>query len=197
MTVTSTSTNIGDLPTIFRVTQPPVDRRLHEPRPVYETRLDSDVGAETNLILRNLFGYSVSQTSLEPTKLDRQRIILWLHLTSWLGSAVWRESSTWRSEADLPQQQQLAIEQTIVAEYAAIPQVALIYSDRYLDEHVFTMFITGHQYDDAVMDALLDREMSLLNRFAPRPMTFYYLPYPPHSPRREMVRETARLIFEG
>ncbi len=97
----------------------------------------------------------------------------------------------------MPQQQRLAIEQAIVAEYATIPQVALIYSDRYLDEHVFMLFIIGNQYDDAVMDALLDREISLLNRFGPRPLTFCYLPYSPHSPRREMVRETARLIFEG
>jgi hypothetical protein len=114
-----------------------------------------------------------------------------------LGTAIWREPSALRSEAEMPQQQHLAIEQAIVAEYVTIPQVALIYSDRYLEEYVFTLFIIGNQYDDAVMDALLDREMSLLNRFAPKPLTFYYFPYSSNSPRREMVRETARLIFEG
>jgi hypothetical protein len=91
----------------------------------------------------------------------------------------------------------LAIEQAVVGEYAPIPQVALIYSDRYLDEHVFTLFVTGNQYDDAVMDALLDREIAILKRFAQVPLTFHYIPYSQSALRREMVRETARLIFEG
>jgi len=198
MTTTSTSTLNRDLPTIFRMTQPLVEHRLHEARPVYETRLDSsDVTAEAYRALCNLFATSVNQTSLEPLGLDRQHIIFWLRLTSKLGMTGWHEPPVSSSDVELFRKQQLVIEQAVVAEYATVPEVALIYSDRYLDEHVFTLFITGNQYDDTVMDVLLDREIDLLKRFVPKPLTFHYFPYSSRSPRREMIRETANLIFEG
>ncbi len=197
MTTATTSTINYELPMIFRMAQPLGEHALHEARPVYETRLDtSEVTAETYRILSSLFEPSASQTSLEPTKINRQQIVSWLRLASWLDTIASHESSAWRAEVDISQQQ-LLVEQAVVAEYAAIPEVALIYSDRYLDEHVFTLYITGDQYDDAVMDLLLDREIGLLKRFASKPLTFHYLPYTSSSTRREMIRETAKLIFEG
>ena len=89
------------------------------------------------------------------------------------------------------------VEQAVLGEFAAVPEVALIYSDRFRAEHLFTLFVQGDEYDDALMDRLLDRELRLIKRFASRPMMFHYLPHVPNGSRHELMRETARLIFEG
>ena len=83
-----------------------------------------------------------------------------------------------------------------MGEFATVPEVALIYSDRFRLEYTFSVFVRGDQYNDVLMDAMLDRELRLVNRFAPLPIMFHYLPYVPGTLRREMVRQAARLIFE-
>lgn len=89
------------------------------------------------------------------------------------------------------------IDQAVVLAFAALPNVAQIYADRYRAEHIFNIFITDERYDDEGMDQLLAREFKLLNEFEPLQLVFRYLPRVAGQASRKMVRDSARLIFQA
>jgi len=171
--------------------QATVVHRLHEPRQEYGHFTETTrAPLDARLDLASLLGCQASETSLAQIAIDRDRIIYLLQVAPWLGSSFAEQDE----EATLERQPQL--EQAVVGEFANVLQVALIYSDRFRSEYTFSIFVRGDRYSDVLMDALLDRELRLVKRFAPRPITFHYLPYVPGAFRRELIRQAARLIFE-
>ena len=172
-----------------------VGRHLHDTRPQYATRGATREATEAlgrvPLRLAALFGCQADQTSLGQMTIDRHQIVALLNVAAWL-DVPFVELQTETTFG-----YQLHLEQAVVGEYAAVPEVAFIYSDRFRSEYVITIFIRGEQYDDALMDTLLDHELCLVKRFAPLPLSFHYVPYVPGAVRRELVRQAARLIFEG
>ncbi len=172
-----------------------VGRHLHDTRSQYVTRGATREATETlgrvPLGLAALFGCQENQTSLAQMTIDRHQVVALLNVAAWLNvSFVELQTETTSGY-------QFHLEQAVVGEYAAVAEVAFIYSDRFRSEYVFTIFIRGEQYNDALMDTLLDHELRLVKRFAPLPLSFHYLPYVPGAVRRELVRQAARLIFEG
>jgi len=166
-------------------------RRVHEPRQKYELFTETTrAPLNARLDLSGLLGCQESNTSLAQTPIDRDRIVYLLRVAPWLSSSLAGQdleaAFEWRP----------LLEQAVVSEFATLPEVALVYSDRFRSEYTFSVFVRGDQYNDVLMDAMLDRELRLVNRFAPLPIMFHYLPYVPGTLRREMVRQAARLIFE-
>jgi hypothetical protein len=121
----------------------------------------------------------------------------WPQVVALLNVAAWLDAPFVELQTETTSGYQFHLEQAVVGEYAAVAQVAFIYSDRFRAEYVFTIFVRGEQYDDTLMDTLLDHELHLVKRFAPLPLSFHYLPYVPGAVRRELVRQAAQLIFEG
>lgn len=170
--------------------QAPVVRRLHEPRSGYGPLTQTTrTPLDARLDLASLLGCQESETSLAQTALDRDRIAYLLLIAPWLEAPFAEQDS-------VSLEMQPRLDQAVVGEFANVPEVALIYSDRFRSEYTFFVFVRGDQYNDVLMDALLDRELRLVKRFAPLPVTFHYLPYLTGAPRRELIRQEARLIFE-
>lgn len=85
----------------------------------------------------------------------------------------------------------------VVAQFSAIAQVAYIYLDVVQSAPMFSIFVEGEHYDDAVMDRLLEIELTLQDRFSVSfHLTFNYLPYTRDGDPRQTVRYSARCIFE-
>ena len=92
-------------------------------------------------------------------------------------------------------EENMRLEQEVVGAYAPIEQVAMIYADHANSQEVFTLFISGERYDDALMDRLLDCEWSLRRRYGSRGLSFRYLPDVPQGTHRDALSIRARLIF--
>lgn len=168
-----------------------VVRRLHEPRPKYGPFTETTKAPlNAHLDFSDLLGCQESNTSLAQVLIDRNRIIYLLQVAPWLSSSLAEQdleaTCEWRPQ----------LEQAVVGEFATVPEVALIYSDRFRSEYTFSVFVRGDQYNDVLMDAVLDRELRLVKRFAPLPIMFHYLPYVPGTFHRELIRQAAKLIFE-
>lgn len=151
----------------------------------------SDDWLKAYLTFSNPPGWSPSQTSVGQMAIGREQIM------SLLNQTLWRAPTLTAPAEERALEQQIQLEQAVVSEFGAIPEVALIYSDRFRAERIFTIFMEGDQYDDDLMDHLLDREVRLVKRFSARLITFHYQPYIPGAPRRELIRESAHLIFGG
>lgn len=87
------------------------------------------------------------------------------------------------------------IQHAVVARFAAILPVAHIFYDRLQAMPIFSVFVEGEYYDDALMDQLLDTELELHQQFAPQRLTFNYLPHLGGEPRNAL-RDTAQCLFE-
>jgi len=168
-----------------------VVRRVHEPRQRYELFGETTRPSLNALLdLSALLGCRESDTSLALSLVSRDEIIYLLQVAPWLNP------SRTGQDLEVTFEWRLQLEQAVVGEFAAVPEVALVYSDRYRSEYMFSVFVRGDRYNDVLMDALLDCELRLVRHFAPLPIMFHYLPYVPGALRREMVSQAARLIFE-
>ena len=84
-----------------------------------------------------------------------------------------------------------------VARFSAIPQVAYIFMDVIQSAPLLSVFVEGEQYDDAVMDQLLDVESAIQDQFAASlHLTFSYVPYTLNRNPRPALRDSAQCIFE-
>jgi len=88
------------------------------------------------------------------------------------------------------------LKKAVAAQFAAIPQVAYIFCDIFQSAPVFSVFVEGEHYDDAVMDQLLNVELVLRQQFTPARLTFNYLPYSGGADPRHTIRDTAQCLFE-
>jgi len=177
----------------FVLPHPVVISRPHEAYPVRATRSSGSSydWPEAHLTFSAWPGWPASQTSLELMSIGREQIL------SLLNQTAWRVSTLTPSVQETRLEQHIKLEQAVVSEFGAVPEVSLIYSDHFRAERIFTIFVEGDQYDDNLMDHLLDRELRLVKRFSPRPITFHYQPYIPSASHRELIRESAQLIFGG
>lgn len=85
---------------------------------------------------------------------------------------------------------------TATVRFSAIPQVAFLFCDIIQSAPVFSIFIEGEQYDDTVMDQLLNVELELHQQFAPARLTFNYLPHRSGADPRQTLRDTAQCLLE-
>ena len=88
------------------------------------------------------------------------------------------------------------VKKAAAARFAAIPQVAYIFCDIFQSAPVFSVFVEGEHYDDAVMDQLLNVELVLHQQFTPARLTFNYLPHSGGADPRHTIRDTAQCLFE-
>ncbi len=146
---------------------------------------------DSRLTFDYLPGCKFSPNSLGQISVGRDQVIFLMSL------ALWREPLPTIPTTKTSSDTQILIEQEAIREFGPIPEVCLIYSDHFRSEYVLSVLLHGDKYNDALMDILLDRELRLMNRFASRPITLQYLPYVPSPSRNGLVRETAKLIFEG
>ena len=170
----------------------PFSRSL-SPQPKYRS-VCSDINAllaDSQLSLENLLGTSGSQTALKTIEVTREKIIMLLNICLWNNlpavSLPVYAPADWRAVA----------EQQAVIEFGAVSEVALIYSDSFKAEQMFMVFVKGDQYNDALMDKLLDRELRLLDAFQSRPIAVHYFPDTPETSPHSLIRESAKLIFQG
>lgn len=84
----------------------------------------------------------------------------------------------------------------VAQRFSEIAQAICVYADVIQNGLVFSVFVKGDHYDDAVMDRLLDAELALHKQLGDFRTTFNYLPYVAGSNPQHMVRETARCILE-
>jgi hypothetical protein len=88
-----------------------------------------------------------------------------------------------------------AVAQATVRSFGAINDVAAVYVDAGPSGMTVWVFVDREQYDDALMDRLLDEEMKVLSCFPDQVVSFKYLPAPGRSQLRDVVGKDARLVF--
>jgi hypothetical protein len=196
--------------------------RSLSPQPKYRS-VCSDINAlriDPQPPFENLLGTSGSQTALEKNEATREKIFLLLNMCSWNDLRAvnlpaylpvdWRTVAEQQAVIGLwndfrivdlpaypPVDWRAVAEQQAVIEFGAVSEVALIYSDSFKAEQMFMVFVKGDQYNDALMDKLLDRELQLLDALQSRPIAVHYFPYTAETSPRSLIRESAKLIFQG
>ncbi len=145
----------------------------------------------SRLRFQNFFATPASPTSLEKIKVTREKVLFLLNVSTW------SNLQSFTFPLNMPEEWCAAAEQRAVVEFGVVQEVAQIYSDQIKAEQVFIVFVRGDKYNDALMDRLLDRELRLLNNFQLHPITVHYFPYKTETSNRSLVRESAKLIFEG
>lgn len=88
------------------------------------------------------------------------------------------------------------VKRAVAARFSAVPQVTYIFCDIFQSAPVFSVFVEGEQYDDAVMDQLLNVELDLHQQFAQVRLTFNYVPHSGGADPRHTIRDTAQCLFE-
>lgn len=146
---------------------------------------------KTGSILRfeNFLGKKEENTSLKPVEVDRNHILALLNLIS-----CQEQSST---NYELESIDNLELEQFVLIEFVTIPKVVKIYAEMFRSEFIFTVFTDSESYDDSLMDALLIKELDILERFPDKPITIHYLPQRSNIHPSRFVSEGAKLIFWG
>ena len=199
----------------------PFSRSL-SPQPKYRN-VCSDINAllvDSQPPFENLLGTSGSQTALKKNEATRENIFLLLNMCSWndlravnlpaYSPVDWRTVAEQQAVIELwndfrivnppaypPVDWRTVAEQQAVIEFGAVSKVALIYSDSFKAEQMFMVFVKGDQYNDALMDKLLDRELRLLDALQSRPIVVHYFPYTAETLPHSLIRESAKLIFQG
>ncbi len=88
-----------------------------------------------------------------------------------------------------------ALGQTAREVFISIPEVAAIYQDELEDETLFWVFINNEKYDDELMELLISREEVLMDKHTEAHIWVRYVPLVLCHDPREVVGNTARLIF--
>ncbi len=151
----------------------------------------NDLLADSPLPLENLWGTSGSQTALKKDAVTRERIILLLNM------CLWNDLPIHSLPVYAPADWHTVAEQQAVIEFGTVSEVALVYSDHFKAEQIFTIFVKGDHYNDALMDKLLDRELRLLDALQSRPIAVHYFPFTAETSTHSLIRESAKLIFQG
>jgi len=88
-----------------------------------------------------------------------------------------------------------ALEAEIVAKYAPMPEVSAIYTDRYLDERLVFVLLSNEQYDEPLMDRLLDKQFEIEDVHPDLVLSFRYIPLLGQA-KESLVGKQSKLIFE-
>ncbi len=102
------------------------------------------------------------------------------------------DQSTLSKDAISPQ----LLEQAVRELFSSIPQVVRIYQDEQGDEILFWIFTNNEKYDDELMELLISREEALMDTHPQADIWIRYIPLVLCDNPREVVGDTARLIFE-
>lgn len=86
-------------------------------------------------------------------------------------------------------------ETLLVVKYKYFPEVKAIYIDEYLDEKNITILLSIKQYDDKLMEALIQKELDISKIFPDVVATYNYLPDLIDN-KESIIGEKAKLIFE-
>jgi hypothetical protein len=90
---------------------------------------------------------------------------------------------------------EITLEAEIVAKYAPVQEVSAIYTDRYLDERLVFVLLSNEQYDDTLMDRLLDKQFEIEDVYPDLVLSFRYIPLLGQA-KRSLVGKQSKLIFE-
>lgn len=101
----------------------------------------------------------------------------------------------WRSCLLSGARRQLQLEQKLVAEYSRFERVQKIHLLDTSGGMSIYIWLDQVRYDDELMDRLLDREWSLLQRFQDVPFEVFYLPMPEDGAQFP-IPDRARLVFD-
>lgn len=85
--------------------------------------------------------------------------------------------------------------QTAHEVFTSIPEVDAIYQDEPEDETLFWVFINNEKYDDDLMELLISREEVLMDKHPESHIWVRYIPLVLCHDPREVVGNTARLVF--
>jgi hypothetical protein len=88
-----------------------------------------------------------------------------------------------------------SLEAEIVAKYVPIQGVSAIYTDRYQDERLIFVLLSTEQYDDALMDRLLDKQFEIEDVHPDLALYFRYMPLLGQA-KESLVGRQSKLIFE-
>src|SRR4030042_5631009 len=83
----------------------------------------------------------------------------------------------------------------LVEKYKYIPEVKAIYIDEYLDEKNITILLSINQYDDKLMEDLIQKELDISKIFSDVVATYNYIPDLIDN-KESIIGEKAKLIFE-
>ncbi len=108
--------------------------------------------------------------------------------------AQYTQSSAPAQTASIVTPERKRLNEDVVEEFEEVPEVVALYTDRFRTENVFTILTSGAEYDDALMEILLDHELALLKRFPTRCLAFHYLPNDVAG-SHQLISSSARKIF--
>jgi hypothetical protein len=80
--------------------------------------------------------------------------------------------------------------------YSEIPDVDAVYQDADEGLTTFWVFTANEQYDDALMDTLISREIEVLDEFPDADLSFKYIPVVFCEKSTDLVSKDATLIFK-
>ena len=83
----------------------------------------------------------------------------------------------------------------LVAEYRTVPEVKAIYVDEYLDEKQINVLLSIKQYDDMLMEVLINKELRISKYFPDIVTTYDYTPDLVDD-RHAVISEKTKLVFE-
>ncbi len=88
-----------------------------------------------------------------------------------------------------------ALGQTAREVFTSIPEVEAIYQDKLEGETLFWVFINNEKYDDDLMELLISREEVLMDKHPVSHIWVRYIPLVLCYDPKEVVGNTARLVF--
>jgi hypothetical protein len=97
--------------------------------------------------------------------------------------------------SDLTEKSEEDFEILLVAEFRTIPEVKAIYVDEYLDEKQIKVLLSMKQYDDMLMEVLINKEFIISGYFPDIIATFDYTP-DLIDDRHSIISENTKLIYE-
>lgn len=96
---------------------------------------------------------------------------------------------------DIQEKTEDYFETLVVVKYKYIPEVKAIYIDEYLDEKNVTIFLSVKQYDDKLLETLIQKEIDISKIFPDIIANYNYIPDLIED-RKSIIGEKTKLIFE-
>jgi hypothetical protein len=92
-------------------------------------------------------------------------------------------------------QQKINIEKTVIKKFEDIAEISQIFLEENESGFALKVFIQVASYNDALMDNLLDREISVLKSFPLVCISFDYLPFISNAIENGIISDNDRLIY--
>jgi hypothetical protein len=96
---------------------------------------------------------------------------------------------------DIKEKPEEYFETLLAVKYRYIPEVKAIYIDEYLEEKNITILVSINQYDDKLMEILIQKELDISKIFPDIIANYNYIPDLIED-RKSIIGEKTKLIFE-